>query len=51
MADEQKTTNLNIRIEKYLKKRIDRAAKKSKLGSSAWIRWKLQDAAKRELGK
>ncbi len=48
---EKKGVNLNIRIEQSLKKRIDRAAKKSNLGSSEWIRHWLEYAAKRELGK
>jgi len=43
---EQKTTNLNIRIEKSLKSLVDRAAEKSDISSSEWIRQWLEYAAR-----
>ena len=47
----QKATHIHIRSDQALKDLIGRAVKKSGMKESAWIRQRLQEAAKRELGK
>ena len=45
-------STLNIRISERLRKQIRKAAKQTgHANESAWVRQRLEDAAKRELGK
>lgn len=46
-----KLAHIHIRSDQSLKNLIGRAARKSGMKESAWLRQRVEEAAKRELGK